>query len=213
MPEFKKELSMTQLFNFKKDQQAAVGAIRMLEIGTTKFEADLWVTDPTVTAVAAQAQTQVTQTKGDLAIVGGLSNITWDLGDTSPVRFEGFLGVRNKQRMNALLFTSMIDINLSIGWVTYEYDPLSKVYYICFATGGFQSAATVTPVKGLVARDGSDLKVSVSDELCNDVNSPKMFKFTLDVVPAPMAQSLYLAASLDDKVLKSWGRLGPGGAA
>lgn len=209
MPDFTKALSMKQLFNFKKDQQEPVGAIRYLKIGTAEFTPDLFVTDPTATAVAAAAQTTVTQTAGDLKIVAGLSSISWDLGDTSPVKFEGFTGVRNKQRLNALLYASMVDISLQIGWVTYEYDPLSKVYFICFATGGFVSAATLTPVQGLVAREGSDLKVAITDELCEDVNSPRMFKFTLEVVPQPAAQSLYLAASNDDKVMKSWGRQGP----
>lgn len=212
MPEFTKALSMTQLFNFKKDQQECIGAIRYLKIGTTDFLADMVVTDPTLTAVPAAAQTTVTQKAGDLKIVAGLSNILWDLGDATPVKFEGFLGVRNKQKLNALIYTSMIDINLQIGWVIYDYDPLSKVYFICYATGGFTTATTAAPgVSGLVHKEGSELKISITDELCAEVNSPKMYKFTLEVDPQPLAQSLYLAASLDDKVIKSWGRTGPAG--
>lgn len=214
MPEFTKSLSMGQLFNFKKDRQENIGAIRYLKIGTTEFLPDMTVTDPTLTTVPAASQTTVEQTAGDLKIVAGLTSISWDLGDATQVKFEGFLGVRNKQKLNALIYTSMIDINLQIGWVIYDYDPLSKVYFICYATGGFTSAATAAPgVSGLVHKESSELKISITDELCTDVNSPKMYKFSLEVDPQPLPQKLYLAASLDDKVVKYWGRTGASGKA
>ena len=42
-----------------------------------------------------------------------------------------------------------------------------------------------------------------------DVVSPKLYPFTLEVVPQPIAQTLFLAASVSDKVTKGWGRKGP----
>lgn len=212
MPEFNKTLSMTQLFNFKKDQQTPVGVIQSFKIGTTMFDADLMITDPSNVKMDANSQ-NLDQTAGALPIVAGLSQISWDLGDTNPIKIEGFVGARNKQRLNALLYSSMIDISVSISWTIFDYDLIAKTYFVCFATNGFDSAGSKTPVFALVAREGSDLKLTVTDEICEDVNSPKMFKFTLDVVPQPKAQKLALAASTTDKVLKSWGRQGPGGTA
>jgi hypothetical protein len=209
MATFERSCSVEQCFNFKKDVQSPIGVINTLIIGATTFTPDLTVTDPSLTVDAAGGA-EAKQTPGAMTIVGALETIKWELGDVEPIELGGVVSVKSKQMINALLFTTMVNINLTIGFTVYDYDELMKKYFVAFSTGNFTTSTT--GVQGLVKKDGNNLNLTIDHTPFDGVQSPKLYKFTLSVVPAPMQQLLYLAASDRDKVTKTWGRVGPTGA-
>lgn len=210
MPEFTRELDPTQGFNFKKDFQKTIGFLTMLKIGTESFAADFTVNSPMAVTAASGITTQATATAGALNVVAVLKNISWTMGDTDPLVFKGLLSIAGKQAFSALLYASMIDIDVEIGFVIYEYDPLAKKYYAAFSNSAQASTdATATGVKGQIKKDGTDLKMTINPEADPDVQSPINYEFDLEVVPKPVVQPLLFATSAMRKVTKNWGRTGP----
>lgn len=210
MPEFTRELDPTQGFNFKKDYQKTIGFLTALKIGTESFAADFTVNSPMAVTAASGITTQATATAGALNVVAVLKNITWTMGDTDPLVFKGLLSIAGKQAFSALLYASMIDIDVEIGFVIYEYDPLAKKYYAAFSNSAQANTdATATGVKGQIKKDGTDLKMTINPEADEAVQSPINYEFDLEVVPKPIVQPLLFATSSTRKVTKNWGRTGP----
>lgn len=210
MPEFTRELDPTQGFNFKKDYQKTIGFLTMLKIGTESFAADFTVNSPMAVTTASGITTQATATAGALNVVAVLKSISWAMGDTDPLVFKGLLSIAGKQAFSALLYASMIDIDVEVGFVIYEYDPLAKKYYAAFSNSAQGSTdATATGVKGQIRKEDVNLKMVIQPEADAAVQSPINYEFDLEVVPKPVVQSLLFATSSTRKVTKSWGRTGP----
>ena len=210
MATYDRALDVAQGFNFKKYQQKAIGFLTHLKIGVESFTADMTVNSP-MASVPTQGQNMDGQaTAGALKVVSVLEKVAWEMGDTEPLQFEGFLSIAGKQAFSALLYATMIDVDVEVGFVVYEYDPLAKKYYAAFSNSA--QAASDTPtgfVKGQVKKDGGALSMTVEMEPNDAVESPINYKFTLSVVPKPEAQTLKFATSALRKVTKNWGRVGP----
>jgi hypothetical protein len=133
MATYSRTLDAKQGFNFKKDQQMPMGFMTMLKIGTEVFDRDFTVNSPMAASPGSGIVTQATATTGALTVVGVLKSVSWALGDTDSLDFEGVCSIQSKQRMSSLVFASMIDVDCEVGFVVYEYDPLAKKYYAAFS--------------------------------------------------------------------------------
>lgn len=211
MATYTRALDIQQGFNFKKDQQKPMGFITMLKIGTEVFDRDLTVNSPMAAVAGTALNTEATATTGELQVVGVLMQATWELGDTDSIDFEAVVSIQSKQRISSLVYASMIDVDCEIGFVVYEYDPLSKKYYAAFSNKA--QAATddtgATGVKGQIKKEDANLALTIEADAEPTVESPINYKATIKVVPKPLAQLLYFATSATRKVTKNWGRLGP----
>lgn len=210
MPEFTRELNPEQGFNFKKDMQNTIGFLTMLKIGTEEFAADFTVNSPLAVVAASGITTQATATAGALNVVAVLKSISWAMGDTDPLVFKGLLSIAGKQAFSALLYASMIDIDVEVGFVIYEYDPLAKKYYAAFSNSAQAGTdVSATAVKGQIRKEDVNLKMVINPDADSAVQSPINYEFDLEVVPKPIVQPLLFATSAMRKVTKNWGRTGP----
>lgn len=212
MASYDRTLDVKQGFNFKKDEQKPMGFITNLKIGTEVFDRDFTVNSPMAAVTATQLKSDATATVGVLQVVGVLETAKWALGDTDSLDFEVMLSIQSKQRISSLIYASMIDVDCEIGFVVYEYDPLSKKYYAAFSNkaqaGTDDSGATA--VKGQIKKEDTNLALTIQPDASSEVESPINYKAEIKVVPKPLAQILYFATSATRKVTKNWGRVGPG---
>ncbi|MBL8632686.1 MAG: hypothetical protein JNM40_05630 [Myxococcales bacterium] len=211
MAEYNRAMNVKQGFDFKKDQQATIGFLTSLKIGMETFTPDFTVNSPMAAVTGTGLTANATATIGALTVVGVLANVTWALGDTDPLIFEAQVSIASKQAISALVYASMIDVDCEVGFVVYEYDPLSKKYYAAFSNSAQAAtdAAAGRSVRGQIQKDGEALGLEIDAEAGTDVESPKNYKLTLKVVPKPEVQSLLFATSATRKVTKNWGRQGP----
>jgi hypothetical protein len=207
MATYDRALDIVQGFNFKKDVQKAIGFLTKLKIGTETITPDMTVNSP---MAATATVTSATADVGALKVVAVLEKATWEMGDTDPLQFEGNLSIAGKQAFSALLYSAMIDIDVEIGFVVYEYDALAKKYFAAFSNSAQGTTdASATGVLGQIKKDGENLAMTIEMEPHDTVQSPINYKFTLQVVPKPKAQILKFATSSTRKVTKNWGRVGP----
>lgn len=213
MATYDRSLNIQQGFNFKKDVQQPIGFVTWLKIGTEKIEADMTVNSPMAATPGTESAKTGTASDGNLKVVAVLEKITWEMGDTDPLQFEGQLSIAGKQAFSALLYATMIDVDIEIGFVIYEYDPLAKKYYAAFSdtaqAATDAAAAASTGVRGQIKKDGDNLAMTIEMDPNTDVQSPINYKFTLQVVPKPEKQTLKFATSTSRKTTKNWGRVGP----
>jgi hypothetical protein len=216
MPSYERELDLVQGYNFKKDVQKPIGFITALTLGKSNvLPADQMVSSPMVdkTGVATTDTGQAQETVGALKVVSVLKKIKWDLGDVDPIEFEGTLSVTGKQMLMGMLYATLIDINVSVSYCIYEYDPLACIYFAAYANSmvGTSDAGMKSGkgALGMIKKDGANLALTVSPSPSEEVQSPENYNFTLQIVPQPIQQTLYLASASNRKVTKSWGRTGP----
>jgi hypothetical protein len=211
MAAYTRALDAKQGFNFKKDQQMPIGFLTNLKIGQEPFDRDFWVNSPMSATSPTQSETEGVAAEGKLQVVAVLKQIAWEMGDTESIDFEGVIGIVGKQKMSSLVYASMIDVDCEFGFTVYEYDPLNKKYYAAFgnkASGGTDDAGAFIS-KGQIKKDSGALQLTIEADADTDVESPINYKFTLKVVPKPIAQTLLFATSATRKVTKNWGRKGP----
>ena len=180
-------------------------------IGAVPLAADLTVTSPIVLATHPGSNAAGANA-GTLKVVSVLKKVTWALGDTDPIAFEGTLSVTSKQRVMGMLYATMIDTRVNISWVIYEYDPVQRAYFAAFSTtvaGATNVTANAQGVSGLIKKEGDNLELTVAPTPSADVQSPENYDFKLQVWPGPLPQQLYLAAASTRRVTKIWGRTGP----
>src|SRR3569832_1624524 len=122
MPSYERELDLVQGNNFKKDVQKPIGFITKLTIGAVNILPAQTVSTPITNVGAAASGTAANSMAGSLQVVSVLKKVHWDLGDVDPLEFEGTLSVTGKQMAMGLLYATMIDISVKIGFVVYEYD-------------------------------------------------------------------------------------------
>jgi len=186
MPTFQKNCDIYQGYNFKKDVQTPVGFITSLKVGDITLKADQSCKDP----MAPET---------DLPVVVVLSGMLWELGVTDALYFSGQLSVFNKQQVKQLLYKDLSKVDVTCTFVVYEYDPLQKKYFKCLLP------TDDTALNGLLEKNGDDLNIMVADDASSEVQSPQNYSFQTGVKPQPSAQTLTVATSFSDKIVKSWG--------
>jgi hypothetical protein len=185
MAESSYSCSVSQGFNFQKDQQILVGHIVSCKVGNDQFDADLNVSNP------ENASTLV-------KVFGIVSSIYWSGGYADPVQFSCQVSNFNKTKIATLTHKSMANTEVLFDFNIYDYDPKEKKYYKCFHTND-------TKLKGLVLKSGGELAMGIDMDQSMEVVSPKNFSFTLGVMPQDLNMEIHLAVSVFDKFVKKWG--------
>jgi hypothetical protein len=185
MAESSYSCSVSQGFNFQKDQQILVGHIVSCKVGNDQFDADLNVADPEDSSKTVKA-------------FGVVSSIYWNGGYAEPVQFSCQVSNANKVKIATLTHKSLANTEVLFKFNIYDYDPKEKKYYKCFH-------ANDTELKGLVLKSGGELAMAIDMDQSMEVVSPKNFAFSLGVMPQDLNMEIHLATSLSDKFVKKWG--------
>ncbi len=185
MPVFRRVLDAYQGYNFKKDKQTPVGFITKLAIGDSDIAADQFCKDPTHPVT-------------DLKVVAVLTDVLWEVGVTDAVYFSGQVSTASKQAISLLVYSALVNIDVTFQFAVYEYDPLAKKYFLSFHSNG-------NDMKGLLEKRGEELNLSVSDDASTEVQSPQNYAFAIGIKPKPEAQVLQVATGDQKNVVKAWG--------
>ena len=177
--------SVSQGFNFQKDEQILVGHIVSCKVGDTEFEADLNVSDPE-------------DASNLIKVFGIVSGIYWNGGYADPVQLSCQVSNDNKVKIVTLTHKDLSNTEVVFKFNIYDYDPKEKKYYKCFH-------ANDTDLNGLVEKSGGDLNMSIDMDQSMEVVSPKNFSFDLGVMPQDQDMEIHLAVSVSDKFVKKWG--------
>ena len=186
MPTFQKNCDVKQGYDYQKDVQTPIGYITSLKIGDQELKADQTVKDPMAPDT-------------DFPVVAVLSGVIWTLGVTDPFHFSGQISVYNKQNVLSLTYKSLSKVDVTFKVAVYEYDPIQKKYFKCML--GTDDAV----LNGLVEKSNGELTLSISDDASHEVISPENYAFHVGINPQPSAQTVTVATSFSDKVVKSWG--------
>ena len=185
MPYFVKGLNVYQGFNFKKDRQTAVGFITELKINNTTIPADIVCKDPL-------------QLTNDLPVVSVLCDVSWATGMTDSIHFIGQISATNRQDIALMVYLDLINIEVILKYTIYEYDPVAKKYFKSFHCNDAE-------LKGLIAKNGSNLTLSVANESSIAVQSPINYSFHIGIKPQPIAQNVTIATASQLNLVKQWG--------
>ncbi len=177
--------SVSQGFNFQKDEQELVGHIVSCKIGDTELEADLNVSDPADPTKLVK-------------VFGVMSGIYWNGGYADALQFSCQVSNSNKVKLATLTHTSLSNTEVTFKFNIYDFDPKEKKYYMAFH-------ANDTDLKGLVEKSGGSLSMNIEMDQSMEVVSPKNFCFNLGVMPQDVDQQVHLAVSMSDKFVKKWG--------
>ena len=128
--------SVSQGFNFKKDEQILVGHIEYLKIGDQEFNSDLNVTNPIDSSKL-------------IKVFGVMSNIQWSGGYADPIQFSCQVSTDNKMKMATLTHKSLANTEVEMIFSVYDFDPKEKSYFKCFHSDSVK-------LKGLVAKSGGN---------------------------------------------------------
>lgn len=186
MAEFYKNCDVYQGYNYRKDKQTSVGFVTSLKVGDIELQVDQACKDPTAPET-------------ELKAVMVLSASMWGLGVTDAVYISGQVSVFNKQKLMGLLYKDLTKVDVEFKFSVYEYDPVEKKYYKCMLP------SDDAVLKGILEKNGSDLNLSVSDDASREVQSPENYAVQIGIKPQPSAQTITVATSFSDKVVKSWG--------
>lgn len=186
MAESSYNCSVRQGLNFEKDAQITVGFINSLKVADQELKVDFHVTNPE-------------DIKGSpIAVAGVLSAIYWGGGYADAIQLSCQISNENQQLMATLIHTDLSNTEVDFEFTVYDYDPREKKYYQCFNCGG-------TKLKGLVAKQGGELQMAVSNEASMEIASPKNFSFNLGIMPSETEMQIHLATSTTGKFVKAFG--------
>lgn len=177
--------SIRQGFNFEKDAQVLVGHLVSMTIGTQALGADITLTLPTDLTNAT-------------AVVGVVSDISWQGGYADPVNIQFNVSTENQKLIAIMKHTNMADTTVVFQFNIYKFDPVFKNYYLCFDSGA-------TDMKGLIMKNGGELAIDIAEENDPTVMSPLNYNAYISIMPEEEAQVLNLAVSNSDKFVKTWG--------
>lgn len=186
MAEFYKNCDVYQGYNYRKDKQTSVGFVTSLKVGDIELQVDQACKDPTAPET-------------ELKAVMVLSGSMWGLGVTDAVYLSGQVSVFNKQKLMGLLYKDLTKVDVEFKFSVYEYDPVEKKYYKCMLP------SDDAVLKGILEKNGNDLNLSVADDASREVQSPENYAVQVGIKPQPSAQTITVATSFSDKVVKSWG--------
>lgn len=183
-------LSIIQGFNFQKDNQDLVGHITELKIGSTKYEADLKVQDPTKV-----------DSRSKVDVVGVMSAIRWSGDASEPVTFTAHVGFENAKTAAVQIHKELTDTSVELKFVIYKFDPEKREYYPHFYAGD-------AALKGLIEKYGGELEFEMDlEEQCREVPSPINFELYLSVMPqqALEAQVMHITGPNRAELTGAWG--------
>jgi len=186
MATFQKSCDVYQGYNYKKDKVTPVGFITALKIGDTELTADQTCKDPM-------------SPEDDLVVVAVLSGALWELGVTDGLYFSGQLSVNNKQKVQMLTYKDLTKVDTTCTFVVYDYDLIKKAYFKCLLP---TDDATLN---SLLEKSGGDLNINVADDASHEVQSPENYAFQIGIKPQPEAQTITVATSFTEKIVKAWG--------
>jgi len=176
--------SLTQAYNFQKDQQQAVGHLTTCTIGTSTLAADTTLTLPTTFATAA--------------VVGVISDLSWNGGYADPIHIQCNVSNANQVTVSVLTNTDLSNTLVQMNFNIYQFDPVNKVYYLACTTNS-------TALNCFVNKSGGNLSLSVQTENDHTVESPLNYRMYLGAMPQPTAQTINFAANNTAKYVKSFG--------
>jgi len=185
MAELSYSCSVSQGFNFEKDQQPLVGHINSLKIGTQDLKSDLSVANPEDVIKM-------------VSVFGVISSLYWGGGYSDPVQFGCQVSTPNKNLLATLVHKSLSNTEVVFAFTVYDYDPSQKKYYKCFHTGDAK-------LNGLIYKSGGSLAMNMCTDQSMEVPSPKNYAFSLGVMPQDKDMAIQLAISVNDKFAKKWG--------
>lgn len=185
MPSFNHPCDINQGFNFDKDNVSPVGFIKKLKIGTVELAVDLTAKDPENYST-------------DLKVVSVMSDMSWSVSPTDALYLGGQVSVSNQQKLKLMMYQDLTNVEVLVQIACYWYDLVAKKYYKSFT-------ADAADMKGLVEKVGGELALSVSDFPSTEVESPENFSFHIGVKPQPTSQTVTIATSTTDKIVKQWG--------
>ncbi len=177
--------SVSQGFNFQKDEQILVGHIIACKVGEEQFDADLNISDPEDSSKL-------------IKVFGIVSGIFWNGGYADAVQFSCQVSNANKVKIATLTHKSLANTEVIFKFNIYDYDPGEKKYFKCFH-------ANDTDLNGLIEKSGGELNMRIDMDQSEEVVSPKNFGFNLSVMPQDLNMEIHLATSLSDKFVKKWG--------
>lgn len=186
MAEFYKTCDVYQGYNFRKDKQTSVGFVTSLKVGDLELKADQACKDPTAP-------------EQELKVVMVLSGAMWGIGVTDAVYLSGQVSVINKQQLVGLLYKDLSKVDVEFQFSVFEYDPVEKKYFKCMLP------TDDAKLKGVLEKNGSELNLSVADDPSSEVQSPENYSVQVGIKPQPEEQTVTIATSFSDKVVKSWG--------
>jgi hypothetical protein len=185
MPRIEYDPDLVQGFNFKRDVQAVLGHVTVLKIGADKnLSADMKVKKPT--------------DMKEVDVVGVVGKIGWEGGHGDAIELECAVSITNKQTVALLLHQDLNNTNLELCFTLYDYDPKAKKFFETFHCNG-------TTLKGLIKKDGSNLKLEINAKENTEISSPSNYTMTVHVMPAPLQQDLHYATADQKNVVKKWG--------
>jgi len=187
MPQFSRSLDIYQGFNFKKDKQTSVGFVTKLQLGEVLLAADqASIKDPEQPGQNISAK-----------VVGVLNHYLWETGTTDAMYLSMQVSVSNKTNLSAKLLTDWTNMEVTFGYVIYEYDPKEKKY--------FKSNWTEAELKGILEKNGNDLNLTVADDPSTEVQSPKNFTLQVGIKPQTIEQMVNMATGTGKNLSKIWG--------
>ena len=176
--------SLTQAYNFQKDSQEPVGHLTSITIGTSVLAADTTLTLPTTFATAA--------------VVGVISDLSWNGGYADPIHIRCNISNANQVTVSVLTNTDLSNTLVQMNFNIYNFDPVNKVYYL-------SCTSNLTALNGFVNKSGGNLSLSVQTENDHTVESPLNYRMYIGTMPQPTAQTINFAANNTAKYVKSWG--------
>jgi len=187
---YAKEISLradvVQGFDFQKDKQTPVGHITALTIAGEKFENSLTVQNPTKM-----------ESRPDEKIVGVISNIRWDGGQTDPIIFTCQVGVKNRETADILTYKKLSNTKVEFAFNVYQFD--KDTYYRSFYT-------SEQGIQGEIEKNRGELEMEIDDEPSSVVVSPRNFELYLSIMPSDVnAYFLNLAISKNSTKQQPWG--------
>ena len=187
MPQFSRALDVYQGYNFKKDKQAPVGYVLSMKLGDIQLVADQeTIKDP-------EQPDKVLSTK----VVGVLNHYLWETGTTDAMYMSMQVSVGNKTKLATKLLNEWTSMEVTFGYVIYEYDPVLRKY--------FKSNWTEPELKGILEKNGDDLNLSVADDPSTEVQSPKNFTLQIGIKPQTEEQTVNMATASGRNLTKQWG--------
>jgi hypothetical protein len=185
MAVFTKECDVVQGYNLQRDAQCTLGYVKSLKVATTTFAVDQSVTFPH----------DHTRAK----VVAVLASFEWEGGYASPMRLVANVSTANKQKITDLIHDGLANTQVEFQIEIWDYDPIAS------PSKYFKSFASPAVLKGLVLKEGTELKFAVQDKPSEDVPSPQNYEMTLDVMPIEQDQDVNIATGVQKTRTKQWG--------
>jgi hypothetical protein len=179
--------NVLQGFNFERNSQCIIGHMTSLKIGVKTFAKDIKVIDP-ISSTSSR----------ELKVVGVVSSIFWNGGNTEPLSINCQVSTVNKQDTVTLLHSDIRNTTVEYSFVIYDYDPVAKSYYKSFYNNS-------TTLKGLVEKSGGELYLGIDMEQSMEAMSPPNYSFYISIMPQNVEQQLNYGVSTAGKFTKTWG--------